>query len=49
MRSYLSENAAQILDGPLFGLGVLAVYLGAVFTAALAKGPAIVQHAQAAG
>jgi hypothetical protein len=34
MRSYLSENANQILDGLLFGLGVLAVYLGAVFTGA---------------
>src|SRR5512132_2508692 len=37
MRSYLSDNAAQILDGLLFGLGVLAVYLGAVFTGALVR------------
>jgi hypothetical protein len=37
MRSYLSENANQILDGLLFGLGVLAVYLGAVFTGALVR------------
>ena len=37
MRSYLSDNAAQILDGLLFGLGVLAVYLGAVFTGALIR------------
>ena len=29
MRNYLSENASQILDGLLFGLGILAVYLGA--------------------
>jgi hypothetical protein len=37
MRQYLAENASQILDGLLFGLGVLAVYLGAVFTAALVR------------
>jgi hypothetical protein len=37
MIAYLSENASQILDGLLFGLGVLAVYLGAVFTAALVR------------
>ena len=37
MRQYLVENASQILDGLLFGLGVLAVYLGAVFTAALVR------------
>ena len=37
MRAYLSENANQILDGLLFGLGVLAVYLGAVFTGALVR------------
>jgi hypothetical protein len=37
MRQYLSDNAAQILDGLLFGLGVLAVYLGAVFTGALIR------------
>jgi hypothetical protein len=37
MRDYLQENASQILDGLLFGLGVLAVYLGAVFTGALIR------------
>ena len=37
MRSYLSENASQILDGLLFGLGVLAVYLGAVLTGAIIR------------
>jgi hypothetical protein len=37
MRSYLSENASQIFDGLLFGLGVLAVYLGAVLTGALIR------------
>jgi hypothetical protein len=37
MRSYLADNAAQIADGLLFGLGVLAVYLGAVFTGALVR------------
>src|SRR5829696_7781671 len=33
----MTENAAQILDGLLFGLGVLAVYLGAVLTGALIR------------
>jgi hypothetical protein len=33
----LSQNGSQILDGLLFGLGVLAVYLGAVFTGALIR------------
>jgi hypothetical protein len=37
MREYLQLNASQILDGLLFGLGVLAVYLGAVFTGALVR------------
>jgi len=37
MRDYLRDNAGQILDGLLFGLGVLAVYLGAVFTGALIR------------
>lgn len=37
MRAYITENASQILDGLLFGLGVLAVYLGAVFTGALVR------------
>ncbi len=37
MRQYLSENASQILDGLLFGLGILAVYLGAVVTGAIIR------------
>jgi hypothetical protein len=37
MSDYISSNASQILDGLLFGLGVLAVYLGAVFTGALIR------------
>ncbi len=37
MLDYFRENAGQILDGLLFGLGVLAVYLGAVFTGALIR------------
>jgi len=37
MRDYLSQNSTQILDGLLFGVGVLAVYLGAVFTGALVR------------
>jgi hypothetical protein len=37
MTEDLSQNAGQILDGLLFGLGVLAVYLGAVFTGALVR------------
>ena len=37
MSEYLRANAGQILDGLLFGLGVLAVYLGAVFTGALIR------------
>ena len=37
MREYLSENASQILDGLLFGLGILAVYLGAVLTGAIIR------------
>src|SRR5262245_5767658 len=37
MLEYLSQNGGQILDGLLFGLGVLAVYLGAVFTGALIR------------
>ena len=37
MIEYLRDNASQILDGLLFGLGVLAVYLGAVFTGALIR------------
>ena len=34
---YITENAQQILDGLLFGLGVLAVYLGAVLTGAIVR------------
>lgn len=37
MLEYLSQNGSRILDGLLFGLGVLAVYLGAVFTGALIR------------
>src|SRR5262245_13429969 len=37
MRDYLQENASQILDGLLFGLGMLAVYLVSVFTGALIR------------
>src|SRR5262245_66641752 len=37
MIEYLKQNGSQILDGLLFGLGVLAVYLGAVFTGALIR------------
>jgi hypothetical protein len=37
MRAYISENWNQILDGLLFGLGVLAVYLGAVITATIVR------------
>ena len=37
MFEHLSDNAGQIFDGLLFGLGVLAVYLGAVLTGALIR------------
>jgi len=37
MRNYLSENASQIVDGLLFGLGILAIYLGAVLTGAIIR------------
>ena len=37
MRDYLAENWNQILDGLLFGLGVLAVYLGAVITGSIIR------------
>jgi hypothetical protein len=37
MRAYFSENWNQILDGLLFGLGILAVYLGAVITGAIIR------------
>ena len=37
MIHYFRENAAQISDGLLFGLGMLAVYLGAIFSGALIR------------
>src|SRR5262245_667293 len=37
MFDYFSQNGSQIFDGLLFGLGVLAVYLGAVITGALIR------------
>ena len=37
MIEYLRQNIGQIGDGLLFGLGVLAIYLGAVFTGALIR------------
>lgn len=37
MTESLSDNASQVLDGLLFGLGVLAVYVGAVLTGALVR------------
>lgn len=37
MRHYISENWNQILDGLLFGSGVLVVYLGAVLTATIVR------------
>jgi hypothetical protein len=37
MREYLSQNLTQIGDGLLFGLGVLAVYLGAVITGTIIR------------
>ncbi len=37
MRDYFNMNAGQVFDGLLFGLGVLAIYLGAVFTGALVR------------
>jgi hypothetical protein len=37
MTESLSDNAGQVLDGLLFGLGVLAVYIGAVLTGALVR------------
>ena len=37
MIDHVTENASHLLDGLLFGLGVLAVYLGAVFTGALVR------------
>lgn len=37
MADSVSQYSAQIVDGLLFGLGVLAVYLGAVFTGALVR------------
>src|SRR5262245_22083306 len=37
MFSYFRENASQIADGLLFGLGILAVYLGAILSGALIR------------
>src|SRR4026207_2193222 len=37
MRDYVAQNWNQIVDGLLFGLGVLAVYLGAVLTGAITR------------
>jgi hypothetical protein len=37
MIDYIRDNASQIADGLLFGLGVLAVYLGAVATGVLIR------------
>jgi hypothetical protein len=37
MRDYIAQNWNQIVDGLLFGLGVLAVYLGAVLTGAIIR------------
>src|ERR1044072_8432648 len=33
----ISQNWNQLVDGPLFGLGVLAIYLGAVLTGAIIR------------
>src|ERR1043166_3200178 len=37
MREYISQNWNQLVDGLLFGLGVLAIYLGAVLTGAIIR------------
>src|SRR5215813_5806250 len=37
MLDYLRENIGQIGDGLFFGLGILAVYLGAVLTGVLIR------------
>jgi hypothetical protein len=37
MGNYFSQDAGQIIDGLLFGLGILAVYLGAVLTGAIIR------------
>jgi hypothetical protein len=37
MLEYFNVNGAQIMDGLLFGLGVLAVYLGAIVSGALIR------------
>src|SRR6266850_2853601 len=37
MLAYLRDNISELSDGLLFGLGLLAVYLGAVATAALVR------------
>jgi hypothetical protein len=37
MADFFSQDAGQIVDGLLFGLGILAVYLGAVLTGAIIR------------
>ena len=37
MLEYFRQNGSQILDGLLFGLGILAVYLGAILSGALIR------------
>jgi hypothetical protein len=37
MFDYIRQNGSQILDGLLFGLGILAVYLGAILSGALIR------------
>jgi hypothetical protein len=37
MTENLSDNAGQVLDGLLFGLGMLAIYVGAVLTGTLVR------------
>jgi hypothetical protein len=37
MLDYIRENTGTILDGLLFGLGILAVYVGAIFSGALIR------------
>jgi hypothetical protein len=37
MLEYIRQNGSQILDGLLFGLGILAVYLGAILSGALIR------------
>src|SRR4051794_36761585 len=37
MLNYFRDNFAQIMDGLLFGLGILAVYVGAILSGALVR------------